>query len=227
MSWSTVLEEGLERTEVLELARRGCLVKISIRGAAEGDGWTPVALTWCPGLKSVDFLTKPSETANGDTDEKPRTNAAPSPSDDPDAPDLASLAREYAGLQAAVLGAFRAKMGRLSGKLGFLDHVPQVGGFSVTGHGDWVWRIDHNSASLTSKRRVIEVPLPDHTRDDAFSAERLTLYLSAQGYRNVSTPAGIFPVESSIIELQLKEIAERGGALKLFRSQPTPFYVTA
>jgi hypothetical protein len=53
MQWHRVAEGPDELTEVFEIADRGCLVRIVVRGA---DGrWAATSLCWAPGLRSADF----------------------------------------------------------------------------------------------------------------------------------------------------------------------------
>jgi hypothetical protein len=55
MAWHTVIEAESERTELLELPGRGCLVRIVVRDAQAQ--WIPATMTWCPGLGASDFET--------------------------------------------------------------------------------------------------------------------------------------------------------------------------
>lgn len=218
MPWRTVLEEGAERTEVFEISRRGSLVRIVL----EQDGqWKPVTMTWCPGLKAADFaVAAPVEVeAHAPALDTP----AETPAVDDDVPALLDLALGFIKLQVDVLAAFRAKMGCGTGRLGFLDNASQVGGFTTPGRGDWVWRIDPTSVSLTSRKQILEFPLPSHSQDTAFTSTALTLYLRGVGHHAVRCDGGIHPVEPTIIAQQLERLAQQ-GKLREFSRVPTPLY---
>lgn len=218
MPWRTVLEEGAERTEVFEIARRGSLVRIALQQNGE---WTPVTMTWCPGLKASDFLVAPAPEADTAT---PATASAEEPATDDDVPALLDLALGFIKLQVDVLKAFRAKMGCGTGRLGFLDNAPQVGGFTTPGRGDWVWRIDPTSVSLTSRKQILEFPLPSHSQDSAFTSEALTLYLRGLGHAAVRCDGGVHPVDATTIAQQLDRLAQL-GKLREFSRVPVPLYL--
>lgn len=216
MPWRTIVEEGEERTEVFEIARRGCLVRIGLR---EGDQWKPVTMTWCPGLKATDFMPAVVEAEAPAQEE-----ATAAPAADPDAPDLLGLAQAFAKLQTDVLAAFRAKMGCGSGRLGFLESAPQVGGFSAPGRGDWVWRIDESSVSLSSRKQVLEFPLPNHSQDTAFSSAALANYLRGVGQHAVSCDGGVHPVEATTMSQLLDRLVQQ-GKLREFTRVPNALYM--
>lgn len=220
MPWRTVLEEEGERTEVFEIARRGCLVRIGLQ--ADGQ-WKPVTMTWCPGLKAADFLPAPA-APEGAATAADHAATAEDVVADPDAPDLLGLAQTFAKLQLDVLVAFRAKMGCGSGQLGFLDNHPQVGGFSVPGRGDWVWRIDPQSVSLTSRKQLMEFPLPNHTQDNAFNSASLAMYLRGIGTHAVSSDGGVHPVDPATVAQLLDRLVATGKLREVARL-PSPLYM--
>jgi len=218
MSWRTIVEEAGERTEVLEIARRGALVRIAVQ---DGDKWRPVTMTWCAGLRAQDFLPAPP---GAETPTETGVSApSPGPSANPDAPDLLPLVQQFATTYLEVLTAFRAKMGRASGQIGFLDHVPQVGGFSAGKQGDWVWRVDEGVVSLSSRKKLFEVPLPTHTNDTAFTSNNVANYLKGTGVHSVSCDGGVHAVDAPTVAQLFDRLVEL-GKLRQFTRVP-PLYV--
>jgi hypothetical protein len=141
------------------------------------------------------------------------------------AAELLGLLRGYSAMRKAVIETFREKLGlSTSGQLGFLDHLPQVGSFSVPGHGDWIWRIDPNLATLRSKQRVLELVLPNHARDDAFDIEAASAHLRATGHAVVALEGAAHPTDpASLTELIHK--LESAKKVTLFASVPKPVYI--
>ncbi len=234
-------ESGDERTEVFEVPRRGCLVRVMVRQAEGEERWSPATMTWCPGLRMADFVAQATADAPANAappgpasrtmtvvpspePERAATPAAPAADGEP--PELVELLRDYTRLQEAVVGAFRGKAQIASGELGFLQHMPKVGGFSVPGEGDWVWRIDQSSVTFTSRRRAIELPLPTHLRDDAFDPEVVTAYLTVTGNHAVACDGGVHPVEPTTIKRLIRRLA-KSRAVRLFSTQPRACYLVA
>lgn len=259
MAWRTIVEAENERTQILELEGRGCLVRVVVCDAQ--DVWTPATMTWCPGLAAADFAdlgassapadVSPPATSVGPTDAPSaatstaepvaaaaaaaataapeiaaNTAAAPAEAPAPEAPDLLELLRDFSRLQAAAAKVFRSKVRQTSGELGYLENEPRVGTFSVPGEGDWVWRIDDDSVLLTSRDRLVALPLPQHLRDEAFGAVAVSRYLSARKQTTVSCRGSAHGVDVSTIDRLLKQLCN-DKALRLFRSQPKPVYTIA
>ncbi len=84
MQWTRVAEGPDERTEVFEIADRGCLVRIVVRGA---DGrWTATSLCWAPGLRHGDFpagAPAPTPAAAPAPTAAPAAEPAPTPAAEP------------------------------------------------------------------------------------------------------------------------------------------------
>ncbi len=244
-AWTPLFEQELERTEVLEVPRRGCLVRVLIRASADEEHWTPTTMTWCPGLKAADFqagaavpaaapplaaVPTPKEPPPPTEQVQPAASPAapvPVPANDlGDVPELLALLRDFARLQTSVVGVFRAKMGVATGKLGFLLHAPQVGRFMVPGEGGWVWRIDQQSVTLSHRKRIIELPLPSHDRDDAFEPGAAAAYIQSTGHPHVSHQGAIYPVEEGAIRDLVGQMA-REREVKVWSTQPRPIYLVA
>lgn len=154
---------------------------------------------------------------------------APAPAAAPAEPaepvdDLLDCLREYTKLQSSVVAVFRSKVGVSSGQLGFLLDAPKVGSFSVPGYGDWVWRTDTSSVILTSRRRTIELPLPSHSRDDAFDPGVAATFFEASGRKAVAYKGAVHAVDPATIEGLVKQMT-RDGTLLLFSSQPRAVYL--
>jgi hypothetical protein len=164
----------------------------------------------------------PAEAAPASTP-APAPAPAPAPSDEP-VDDVLTLLREYVAVQTAVVAVFRSKMGVSSGQLGFLLDAPKVGSFSAPGHGDWVWRIDTSSVILTSRRRAIELPLPSHSRDDAFDPAVAATFLETSGKTAMSHQGSVLPLDPATLDGVVKKMVREGSVL-LFSSQPRPVYL--
>jgi hypothetical protein len=243
MQWHSVAEGPDERTEVFEIANRGCLVRIVVRGPDER--WTTSSICWAPGLRRADFSVaapapapaatpaaqapsapapEPAPAPPPSAESPPPPAAAPAPAPAGDAEELVALLREYAAMRAAVVGAFRGKIGVSSGPIGFLDNLPQVGSFSVPGHGDWIWRIDPSVATLRSKARKIELAIPDHSRDDAFDPEAVAAHLTASGKAVVAHEGAAYPVDPGTIAQLIRRL-EDAKLVRLFSTHPKVVYI--
>jgi hypothetical protein len=254
MQWHPVAEGPDERTEVLEIADRGCLVRIVARGPDQR--WTTTGLCWAQGLRKADFAAgtpaaaaaqaaaaapapavPPAEPAAAPASAEsppPAAEPAPAPAAAPapapaaapagKAEDLVALLREYTAMRTAVIGVFRSKIGVSSGPVGFLDNLPQVGSFSVPGYGDWVWRIDPNIATLRSKQRVIELAIPDHARDDAFDAASVSGWLTSANKSAVAVDGSVYPVDAGTIAQLIRKL-EDAKQVRLYSTHPKVVYI--
>ncbi len=283
MNWQTLAEQEGERTELLEIPQRGCLVRVLIK---QGDRWLPVTMTWCQGLQAADLSgfapgqatptreaprpepsaspaspnaaplsgaapavdagpsndASPAVEAAPGTDAAPATNAAPAtdaasaasePSPEraatesataaPEPPELVELLTSYIALQLAVCAGFRSKIGQPSGPIGFLADTPKVGSFAVKGHGDWIWRIEMSSVSLTNRRRVIELQIPSHFADNAFDPKAVASFLETTNTREFQHKNTRYPVDEATVAA-CTELLVKDGVLRLFAAQPRPIY---
>jgi hypothetical protein len=252
MAWRAVIEDEHERTELLELTGQGCLVRVVVRNAQ--GAWTPATMTWCPGLTPAHFAGLGNAPAPAPAPAPPAAaEPAPAPAEPPpaepapaepapaepppepppatpapaasSAPDIVEVVTTFARLQAVVAKAFRSQIRKVSGELGFLEDAPRVGSFSVPDHGDWVFRIDDTTVTLTSGKRVIELQLPKHLRDDGIDPKAVSRYLKGSKQTEVSYKGAGHGVEPETIDRLIKQLCV-DGALRLFRSQP-PTYILA
>lgn len=244
MQWQPVAEGPDERTEVSEIAGRGCLVRIVVRGA---DGrWTPASLCFCPGVRAAEVgaSTAAPAPAPTPTSVQPPPAAPATASPEPAAPepapaaptpapaapppdkvdDIVVVLREYATMRNAVIGMFRSKVGVSNGPLGFLDNVPQVGSMIVPGYGDWVWRIDRDAATLRSKNKIIELGLPNHARDDAFDGLLLSGYLALTGRTHVGVEGVAQPGDAATLDAAIRQL-EQAKLVRVFSKQPTVQFI--
>lgn len=83
MQWQPVAEGPDERTEISEVAGRGCLVRIVVRG--ENGRWTPTAMCFCPGVGAAEL---------GSTAVAPAPAPAPVPAAAPPTPQSVQAAPE-------------------------------------------------------------------------------------------------------------------------------------
>jgi len=241
MQRQPVAEGPDERTEVHEIPGRGCLVRILSRGPDER--WTTTSMCFCPAVRAVELLPRapaavstpepapaPSPTpSEGAPSVQPP--AAPSSSPAPMALQMAAAAEDScafllvdAAMRNAIIGAFRSKVGVSTGPLGFLDNVPKVGSMGVPGQGDWVWRIDPNTATLRSKNKVVELQLPDHARDDAFDGAALASYMKLTNRTQVGYEGLAYPVDAAALD-QLIQQLEQAKLVRVFSKQPTPTFI--
>lgn len=250
MQWRSVADGADERTEVFEVPGKGCLVRIVARGA---DGrWSTSSVCWGPGLRPEDFAsaapapvaTAPAPAAAAAAP-SPEAAAAPAPAAEsaPPAESPAAAApvaaapppaanaepfiavlREYTAMRSAVIGAFRGKIGVSNGPLGFLDNLPQVGSFSVSGQGDWIWRIDPTVATLRSKSKSIELPLPDHARDDGFDGESVAGYMKATSRQAVAHEGAAHPTDAATMTQLIRKL-EDAKLVRLYSTQPKAVYI--
>jgi len=242
MQWHPVDDGPDERTEVSEIPDRGCLVRIVVRSGADGR-WSTSSVCWCPGLTRADFgatvtaAAAPATTAEPAPAETPTPTATPTPAPTPTptptpapapaaapAEDFLTVLREYTAMRSAVVGAFRGKIGVSSGAIGFLDNLPQVGSFSVPGQGDWIWRVDPTVATLRSKARSIELPLPDHARDDGFDGEAVAGYLKATNRQAVALEGANHGVDAATVTQLIRKL-EAANRVRLFSQHPKPVYI--
>jgi len=151
---------------------------------------------------------------------------APAPAPKPAAPvdDLMVVIREFATMRNAVIGMFRSKVGVSNGPLGFLDNAPKVGSMGVPGFGDWVWRIDPESATLRSKNKVIQLGLPDHARDDAFDGELLAAHLGLTNRTQVGHAGNAYPGDAATLNRLIAEL-EQAKLVRVFSKQPSVTFI--
>lgn len=228
MNWEPIDEGGDERTEVMEVPKRGCLARVV---AKSGDGWKTVSLTWCPGLRAKDFGLEPEPAAAVASEgappaappaEPPRP-AAVTPPQDAAPEELVELLKSYVQMCVAVIGGFRAKVGVASGRIGFCENTPQVGSYPVEGYGSWVWRIDPDMATLKNKERVIAIGLPHHSRDQAFAADLFCEFLKATKRAFVAHRGSVYPADEVNVQHLLDQLVDEGLAVA-FRGPPGPRY---
>jgi hypothetical protein len=239
MQWQPVAEGPDERTEVYEIAGRGSLVRIVVRGA--DDRWTPASMCFCPGVRATELggqaptpaaapvaaaRTEPSvQSAEAPAATPPPLAAPPAePQPDASAEDVLKVLREYAVMRNAVIGAFRSKVGVSSGVLGFLDNVPKVGTMIVPGQGDWVWRIDTDAATLRSKNKVVRLNLPDHARDDAFDGALLAGYMTLTHRTQVGHEGMAYPIDAVVLDRLINQL-EQAKLVRVFSKNPTPLFI--
>ncbi|HWB80410.1 MAG TPA: hypothetical protein VG755_35845 [Nannocystaceae bacterium] len=261
MQWQPVAEGPDERTEVSEVAGRGCLVRIVVKGA---DGrWTPTAMCFCPGVRAAELgsqaaapapapapapaaappteqsvqvpteqsvqVDAPAPDAGAPAEEPAAAAPAPAPTPAPapaaaPAEDVMVVLRELATMRAAVIGAFRGKVGVASGPLGFLDNATKVGSMHVQGFGDWVWRIDPNEATLRSKNKIIALRLPDHARDDAFDGAILAAHMGLTNRTAVGHNGSTYPADAAQLD-QLIRGLEQEKVIRVFSKNPTLLFI--
>lgn len=253
MKWQTLAEQDGERTEALEVPQRGCLVRVVVkqgdRWMPTAMTWCPGVqaseLSQAPSAQPTpqpqtppappptpaapepvvpavpESASAPAEAAPADAPPP----AAPPPAATPPvaAPELTELLTSYMSLQLAVCAGFRSKIGQPSGPLGFLADTPKVGSFPVKGHGDWVWRIEMSTVSLTNRRRVIELQLPSHFADNAFDPKAVVSYLETTNTKEFVHKGTRYPVDETTLAA-CTELLVKEGVLRLFAAQPRPIY---